>query len=192
MVSRWIWFLLVVLGMIFTSRSCHEILYQGVTPGPDFIEELRSGTVSRKNVIGVHILDYAGTGIWPFVEEDYRQLERVSIRPESAVEELLDLLERHSTKGHKYRNHPPGPDRIGVLRFETSDGGVYYLYYKLTYYQRAWHVGVSANSRGSTNPNGAQPYENIPLAEFLWKHDTFWQREKKGGRFPSTPPPGSE
>jgi len=63
----------------------------------------------------------------------------------------------------------------GILRIDLIQEEHYYVFYRLGYYDGKYYAYVNANSKDSTNPNGAQRYENITLADFLKRNDPWYR-----------------
>ena len=145
----------------------HETFVVGIVPGPTFVEDLRSGSVTSDMVTKVEILKYDAGGLsTPRREEGYAQKARVSITSTAIIDELMEILETSSTEGHTWRNHPTSLTS-GYLRMELADGRFYYIRYYIGYYEGEYYTTLDVNSARSTNILGAEVYENIPLGGFL-------------------------
>ena len=159
--------LAVVVGGIYLW------LFAGVNPGASFIEELRNGAITESDIESIKILKFDSGGGWPFSEKAYDRKARQLVSSPETVKELITILKDSSTDGRQHRNHP-GSWYDGILRVELVEDDHYYVFYHLGHYQGQYYVYVNANSKNSTNPNGAEQYENIPLADFLRRHDPWY------------------
>ena len=162
--------LLVVAVIIWCAYS---LLFRGVNPGPSLIDELRAGTIAKADIKSIEILRFDPGAGWPFSEPEYARKARKRIGA-AATRKLIGILTSASTNGHKYRNHP-ATFYDGILRVDLVRGGHFYVFYSLGYYNNRYYAYVDANSKNSTNPNGTDAYENIPLAGFLKRYDPWYR-----------------
>jgi hypothetical protein len=162
----------ILLLLALVSLGIHSLFFAGLNSGPTLIDELRAGRVSEGNIKSIEILKFDPGAGWPFSEPAYaRKARKVLDIP--ATKELVRVL-RSTTDGHKHRNHP-ATFYYGILRIDLVQGGHFYVFYHLGYYNNQYYVYVDANSKDSTNPNGAAEYENVPLADFLQRNDPWYR-----------------
>ena len=165
----------VVLALAATALVYYLFFY-GVRPGPSFIDKLHSGQIVPQDVTQVQILHFNPSGGWPFREDDYSALQRVSLIDRSKIESLLAVLKTNSTIGIQPRNHP-ATVHWGILRAELQSGEHFYLYYQIERDETGDFASVAANSANSTNPNGAKHYESTAVVSLLRSEDPWFQKE---------------
>lgn len=164
---------IVLLGFMGVCWGTYSLLFVGANPGPTIIEELRTSKITEADIRSIKILKFDPGAGWPFSESDYSRKASKQIDPE-ATEQLIELLTVSTTNGHKHRNHP-ATFYYGIFRLDLIQGGHFYIFYHLGYYNNQYYVYLDANSLNSTNPNGADEYESIPLATFLKIHDPWYR-----------------
>ncbi len=164
----------LLLALAVAGFFIYLQFFAGVNPGPTFLQELRAGTVSESDIRSVEILKFDPGAGWPFAEKDYSRKARKRITAANSTGELITILRDSSTDGHQHRNHPSS-FYDGILRIELIQGGHYYVFYSLSYYDGKYYASLRANSKDSTNPNGAAKYENVPLADFLKRNDPWYR-----------------
>ncbi|PHS10668.1 MAG: hypothetical protein COA78_10930 [Blastopirellula sp.] len=163
----------ILLGLVVVIWGTYSLFFAGVNPGPSVIDELRAGTITEADIKSIEILKFDPGAGWPFSESEYSRKSRKRIGP-AATKQLIGILTTSSTNGHKHRNHPT-TFYYGILRIDVVQGGHFYIFYRLGYYDNQYYVYLDANSKNSTNPNGAHKYENIPLADFLKRNDPWYR-----------------
>ncbi len=163
----------VLLGLVVVIWGMYSLFFSGVNPGPSVIDELRSGMIAEADIKSIEILKFDPGAGWPFSESEYSRKVRKQIGP-AATKQLIGILTTSSTNGHKHRNHP-ATFYYGILRIDVAQGCHFYIFYHLGYYNNQYYVYVDANSKNSTNPNGADEYENIPLADYLKENDPWYR-----------------
>ncbi|MHC2065926.1 hypothetical protein ACYFX5_00500 [Bremerella sp. T1] len=163
----------VLFGFTVIAWCTYSLFFAGVNPGPTFVDEIRVGKFTEADIKSIEILKFDPGAGWPFTESEYSQKASKRLGP-AATKQLIGLLRTSSTEGHKHRNHP-ATFYYGIFRINMVQGGHFYVFYHLGYYDKRYYVYLDANSKNSTNPNGADAYENIPLADFLKRNDPWYR-----------------
>ena len=94
-------------------------------------------------------------------------------------------MRKSTTDGRKPRDHP-GTFYYGILRIDLNGGDVYFVFYHLNRYEGTYYVSMLAGAVNNRDPNAVKPYENVPLSEFLEKHDP-WYRDAASRPIPTRP-----
>jgi hypothetical protein len=165
-----------VLGVVLAIYCVYITFFAGIAGGPCFVDELRAGAITSADIAKVEILEFNVQEGWPLKEQDYARMPRKQITSRETIEKLLRIVKDRTVQVRPRGRKHPQVDYFGILRLELVDGEYYYLYYQLAYYDGAYYTYVDANTRGSTNPNGATHFENSALAEFLREHDPAYRR----------------
>ena len=149
--------------LFFVILFVYFNFFKGANYGQSFIEKIKIETITLKDIKAIYKLDY-NIGI-PFTQQEYDGLVKKEISNKKDITDLFNILKTYSIEGHRYRNHP-GMISRGILQIRLYNDSLYYIYYELRTYDPDYVV-VEANTKGSTNPNSAVEYENIPLADFI-------------------------
>jgi len=159
---------LILLIVIFSF--VYVTFIQGNNFGHSFIEELRNGSINSKDVIKLEILDIKDINL-PFEESEYRKLKRSNIITKRVdIDKFIKILKASSIKGYAYQNHPVTIYR-SFIKVAMSDNSFYYLYVTFTL-SKHLVINVNANSKNSTNPNGATMYYNNKIKFLILKYDS--------------------
>ncbi len=148
-----------------------QMFYFGIQPGPSFVDQLQSGKILPQDVSRVDILKNAGT-TWPFTEQDYAALPRVTVSKQSEVDALVSALAA-SAAGRQFHNHP-GKLHGGILRVDVHSGEHYYIFYAVYGDAGGVFTDIKANSANSTNPNGAETFENVGIVSWIRSNDPWY------------------
>ena len=160
----------VILLLSMGAFCVHLTFIRGNAFGPSFIEDLRNQQVAAESVASLEIIEPA-IGHTPFTESEYERLaRRRTIQDVKAVEGFLRTLELHSAPGYVHQNHP-SPVYESYMKINLLNGDFYYLYVDGLQDHTSLVIQVEANSRNSTNPNGATVYHNDSLKAFILRHD---------------------
>jgi hypothetical protein len=159
---RWPRVLAVVGAVGLVALVFHMTFIAGSTGGPDFLEGLRSGSITPDSVKSIEVIIPADATT-PF---DLDELEAMKVewvlteRP--AVDGMLDGL---ATFGRKriHQNHP-GEDFRRFLRVNT-DAGFYLLYCSVHSDANTSQFTLRANTLNATNPNGGNEYYSTSFAK---------------------------
>jgi hypothetical protein len=168
--------ILVLVAACIVSAVIYSVFFFGIQPGPSFIQELRTDHTALSKIRAVQILKSPLTTS-PFTKHEYAALPKVTVTNQTAIADLLQVLETQSSAGRTPRNHP-GTVYGGIFAIDYLDGRLFYVYYVLECDQNGYFVVVNANSANSTNPNGATAYENTALVRWLQKNDPWFQSIK--------------
>lgn len=174
-----LWGIIGLLSVAGCAGAVYYGLFFGVVKGPTLIEDVRSEAVTAADITKVEVLKVGDFAYWDWTEADYDRHDRVSLPSRDAIDEFVNLLKTKTTDGYRRRNHPQGHYR-GILRISLRDGRHYYLLYKAKHSRGINFLSLDSLSAGTTNPNGGKHYENVPLSEFLEKHDPSFNRLPEG------------
>jgi hypothetical protein len=179
------WFLLtralfvIVLVVISTMLVIYSVISGAADKRPSLIDDLRGDLVSSTDLTSVSILKFDPGAGWPSAEAHYARKARVEIGAE-ARSVLLKLLKESTTDGQPPRNHA-ATFYYNILRIDVGAKGHYYVFCDLCLYEGKYYVGVETGALNNTNPNGVKKYENVPLADFLKKHDRWYRDANSPG-----------
>ena len=165
-----------VLGVLLAIYCVYTTFFAGIVGGRCFVDDLRAGGIGPPDIAKVEILEFNVREGWPLKEEDYARMPRTQITSRETIEELLRIIKDRTVQVRPRRKEHPQVEYYGIIRIELANGDSYYLYYQVAYCDGAYYTYLDANTRGSTNPNGATHFENSALAEFLREHDPWYRQ----------------
>lgn len=166
--------LLVLIGIYVV----HTAFFAGISPGPSLIEELRSGSVTSSNIASLEILEFDPRDGWPFTPADYASLARKRIASSEILDDFVQTLRDHSDEMRSRPDQHPVIHYSGIVRVNLSDGSYCYVCYCLASCDEEYYTYLAANTRESTNPNGARHFQNTPFARFLKQYDPRYRQVK--------------
>jgi len=156
--------------LLASSFVLYTTFIQGNNFGPSFIEDLKTDAVPINNVVSIEIIEPA-VGHTPFDEKEYIELHRRNtIFDKHEIKTFLHLLKAYSIKGRIHMNHP-GSVYKSYMKINLSNNEFYYLYINILKDSSSVVYEIDANSKNSTNPNGASIYHNKKIKKFILKYD---------------------
>jgi hypothetical protein len=156
--------ILLVLAAGFVGWAVYETFIGGTTSGPDFLQAVKSGSVSSDSISSIELVE-PPVGHTPFSTKEYDSLPRVKkISDWTSISRLVTLLER-AQPGQIRQNHPATKYHV-YLKANCRDG-FFWLYADVLQDVQGGVLVLSANTRNAVNPNGASTYHLDDFAEVL-------------------------
>jgi len=168
-------FAFAILILLSIGFAFLFIQKRNISEGPSFIEDLRQGTITEKQIKEIQILRLKSGRGWSTNEIDHLRNERVVLKSRELKTELISILNNHTSDGRTYRNHPSSL-YSGIFKIQLHDCNLYYIFYKLGLYKKKYFTWLKVGSEGNLNPNNAKQYENVQLASFLKRNDPWYKQ----------------
>jgi hypothetical protein len=163
--------LLLALAAGFVVWAVYATFMGGTTSGPDFLQAVKSGSVSTGSISSIEVVEPA-VGHTPFATGEYDSLPRVKkLSGGASISRLVTLLES-AQPGRIHQNHPVTTYHV-YLKANCQDG-FFWLYGDVLQDAQGAVLVLSANTRNAVNPNGASTYHLDDFAEVL----TMVQKDK--------------
>jgi hypothetical protein len=156
---RVIIFATVLIPLVFATGlvgwAVHATFIAGTTSGPDFVQTLKSGSISTSSISSIEVVEPA-VGHTPFSASEYDRLLRVKTFSDAvSIGQLVTLFES-AQPGRKHQNHPASTYRV-YLKVNCHDG-FFWLYVDVLQDAKGSVFVLDANTRNAVNPNGASTY----------------------------------
>lgn len=172
---------LVAGSIVLIALLSYHMSFPGTNVPPTLIENLRSGAITVEDIAEVQVMKEQDASLYPIAaaREAERPLgwwPRRRLAPRSSVAELVRLLSAETTDGHQLRDDP-GSYYAGGFEITLRDGTYYFLFYWLGKDEDSYFTWVTSYPKLIYDPIYEKEYENVPLAEFLKKHDPWYRDE---------------
>jgi hypothetical protein len=156
--------ILLTLAAGFVGWAIYATLIRGTTNDPDFVQAVKSGSVSAGAVYSIEVVE-PPLGHTPFSPGEYNRLARVKkISGEAFISRLVRLFES-AQRGRSHLNHPATTYCV-YLKVNCHDS-FFWLYVDVLQDDRSSVFVLSANTRNAVNPNGASTYYLDDFSEVL-------------------------
>lgn len=156
--------ILLCVCAAIVARTWHADVFEGINEGPDFISAIQSGEIAAEAITSVEVVKPA-IGHTPFSNEEYASLPRLAeIDSFGSIRQLVHLW-KACKPGHVHQNHPASIYEA-YIKVNIHDD-FYWLYCDVNQDDQGQILHLRANTRHTTNPNGASMYHLDRVTEVL-------------------------
>ena len=164
---------LIIAGLVCVVNYVRSAVFPGIPDAPSLVYQLKAGMISPEDISQIEVMKFDVRDGWPFKVKDYRKYPTQVLKDPNVIAEFVKVLGSHTSRGHKYRNHPISL-YDGFLRIKCRDGSTYILSYEVGQYRGKPFAAIKSGSVGIANPNAMRQYDNVEFAGFLERYDPWY------------------